>query len=517
MSQTLEAVATTDGLSAITNGFFKNGEMKLSAYFAQEDKQVNEKISDVNEKATLFLEISPNEIGQGFLKNGIIQATALDETENNFNFSNIKNVTIDELEEEAQYEGELENKISEPISTRPSGNTQENEMQNSEDSPTMTQETYEELTAQDFEIEIIGDNQIQVQNVIHNTKIEVEIEYCPKEEFKVENLEKKVNLKLSGTYINVNLERIETETEQEIVVGWRDSHNFEISGEYTQFSPFKLGEHTGSIVESKIQVKREIQDENYLPIKQTTIEIEVPECNGNIPETVNIQAIKLMATKGQDVGQISFGEDNWQYDAKNRKITIVVNNDNAENPVLSMGEDEYIITYKYNNYVNEESIEMLHHFKVTVEAYSANENFITTKELSDRQTIKSQVNDLITYQIVSTKEALNTAKINANYQSEQPVYESEFTTTVNINLLTNDLLEELKINSGKEVYVTKDAVEFNATPDIYYNKIKFNYNEISPLLQNGGCLEIQNMAGELLYTLDSQHVQNQENCEIRTC
>ena len=37
--QTLEAIATTDGLSVVTNGFFKTDEMKLNAYFVQENGQ----------------------------------------------------------------------------------------------------------------------------------------------------------------------------------------------------------------------------------------------------------------------------------------------------------------------------------------------------------------------------------------------------------------------------------------------------------------------------------------------
>ena len=106
MGQTLEAVATTDGLSAITNGFFKTEEMRLNGYFFQENEQSNEKISDVNEKATLVLELSPNNIGQGFLKKGTISANALDGSDANFKFSKIKNVSIDELEEEVKYEGD---------------------------------------------------------------------------------------------------------------------------------------------------------------------------------------------------------------------------------------------------------------------------------------------------------------------------------------------------------------------------------------------------------------------------
>ena len=76
MGETLQAIATTDGIGAITNGFFSSGEMKFKSYF-EDNKSDN--ISDVNEKATLIFEISPNDIGKGFLKEGIISALGLDE------------------------------------------------------------------------------------------------------------------------------------------------------------------------------------------------------------------------------------------------------------------------------------------------------------------------------------------------------------------------------------------------------------------------------------------------------
>lgn len=602
MGETLEAVATTDNLSAITNGFFKTGEMKFSSYFMQEDVEKTEKISDVNEKATLFLEIAPNEIGQGFLKMGTIVANSLDGNDLNFKFSQIKNVTIEQLEDVPQYEkenavseneieeGNLENQSDEESVTEEDKTVEENTISNEENTQNENvtneidnrieneienkvvenvtgnntaeenvmleneiennritnevssrssesriieenltqeklteealekveegQETYEELTAKDFEIEIINNNEIKVQNVIYNTIIEVEIEYNKKEKLNIADLYKEVNLKLNGTYINVKLEKIETEEENNIVIGWSNTQDFEISGEYTQFSPFRLGDHTGSIVQNKIKVIRETENENYFPIKQTTIEIEVPDYNGMAPETVNVQASKLMATKGEDLGNVNFGENNWKYDAQSKKIIITVTNENDGRANISKGEDEYIIVYRYKDYTEDETITMSNNFKVTVEGYSANENHIQTKEFNDLQKIKTQINDLITYNIGSTGEALNKAKINANYLSEQAQYETEFTTTVNVNVLTSDLLEEFKINSSKEVYLDNNSVEFDATQDIYYNKVKFNYSEIKNMLSNGTTIEIQTLTGELLYTLNNQTAINQDSCEI---
>jgi len=640
-AQTLEVIATTDGLSAITNGFFNSGEIEFNSYFAENGETKTEKISNVNDKATLVFEVSPKNIGKGFLKDGKIIATGLDGSDINFKFSKIKNVIIDEPEEyvednveeittenqnenivvdedeiveenevknELEADGnenetlvenkvEIENSeenseenntvveniteeekddqaddidknIEEDIETENTvsedeivenntvedeellENNEEEELENTtrevtsranetretensdiqeiaepieefvdeeqiiqEATQEFVEETYEELTAKDFEIEITADNEIKVQNVIYNTKIEVEIEYNQKEQFNASDLYKQINLKLNGEYINIDLEKVEIEANNEVTVGWEYNKEFDLSGEYTQFSPFKLGEHTGIIVENTVKVKREIEDEKYLPIKQTTIEIDVPDYNGKQPETVNVQAIKLMATQGQDLGEIVFGQENWNYDAQNKKIIIEVKNEEGIAKKTD-GEDEFLIVYRYNDYTEDEKVKIANNFKVTVEEFSSNNNIVTTKQWENLEEVKTEINNLITYNIATTEEKISKARINANYNSEETVYEADFTTTVNVNILTSDLLEEFKINASKEVYLDENSIEFDATPDVYYRKVKFNYNEIKSMLQNGATIEIQTLSGDLLYTLNNDLVQNEEACEI---
>ena len=199
-----------------------------------------------------------------------------------------------------------------------------------------------------------------------------------------------------------------------------------------------------------------------------------------------------MATKGTDLGEVLFNQDNWSYDAQNKKLTITVTNENDGTPENTIGEDEYILVYRYSDYI-EENVKLENNIKATIEEYSSNENIVTTKELHDTQEIKTQENDLITYHLGSTSEKLNKAKINANYNSQDAIYETEFTSTVNVNILTSDLLEEFKINTSKELYLDGNGAEFDASTDIYYNKVKFNYAEIKNILQNNSSIEIQTL------------------------
>ena len=368
----------------------------------------------------------------------------------------------------------------------------------------------QEIANAALDISLIADDEIKLTNIIEDTKIIADLEYVQGETLKVSDLYKNIKLQISGTYINSDLEEVQIGKEEEVTLGWEYSKDIELTSEYTKFSPFEIGDIKGTIVENKISVKREITDTKYLPIKSTKLEITVPKVNGKAPIEVDVVANKLMATRGEDTGYTNFTQANWNYDKESGKIFTVVENTEALN---TNGIDEYVVIYRYEDYISEENSNLDKVVKASVEEYSSNENNILTKEINDRQSIKIDVGELITYNISSTEDKINKAKIYANYNSETPVYETEYTTQVNVNILTSDILEELKIDSTKEYYITSNNLELQAQ-GIEYKQIKFNYSEISSILSAGGEIVITNANGELLYTLNSSLVTKEEDCTI---
>lgn len=368
----------------------------------------------------------------------------------------------------------------------------------------------QEIANAALDISLIADDKIKLTNIIEDTKIIADLEYVQGETLKVSDLYKNIKLQISGTYINSDLEEVQIGKEEEVTLGWEYSKDIELTSEYTKFSPFEIGDIKGTIVENKISVKREITDTKYLPIKSTKLEITVPKVNGKAPIEVDVVANKLMATRGEDTGYTNFTQANWNYDKESGKIFTVVENTEALN---TNGIDEYVVIYRYEDYISEENSNLDKVVKASVEEYSSNENNILTKEINDRQSIKIDVGELITYNISSTEDKINKAKIYANYNSETPVYETEYTTQVNVNILTSDILEELKIDSTKEYYITSNNLELQAQ-GIEYKQIKFNYSEISSILSAGGEIVITNANGELLYTLNSSLVTKEEDCTI---
>lgn len=598
---TLQALATSDGISLFGFSLFGKNNLSYKAYFLDENgKEKDEMQADVNGDMTLVLELEPKEVG--YLKNGTIRAVT-DEGEPNFEFKEILNLSSNSKEKEDSLEqivqldqtllqteqilntdlpeveislptSESENIIQEnTVSNEPTisnetvnevtntSNVEETEnttvidntntvtsdntnVQDAEpadgqaaenDIPTegqavdnqeqedvlvdeekVYQDEAKEKEANDFipvsaiSTKINNENEILVENVAESTKIYVKLGYKAGETLNVSDLYKNVNLDLIGTYINEDLEEIEISSTDRITTEWTYSKDILVSTEITKVSPFEVEGTKGTLVESKIVVNRDCTEENYLPLKETVIEFEAPVINGKSPIALDVRATKLKATVGEEINEITFSSDNWTYNSDKNTITIKVENPNA---ILTSGEDIYVIVYRYDEYVESQEITVDLKGTVSVEEYSGRENNRITKDFSGEKKTIVNIGELITYSIGTTEDLISKGKINANYNSVEAVYDTEFTSTVSINILTNDVLKEFTLKDTKEYYIDKTNLEFEAQ-DVLYKAVKFKYAEIAEILNQGGTIEVRSNTGEILHTLNSNLINSQENCEL---
>lgn len=363
------------------------------------------------------------------------------------------------------------------------------------------------------DVKIMSDNELAVENIIKETYIVLDIEYLQDEYLNVEDLYKEIHLQLTGTYVNSDLEEVAISKESVVNVGWTYTKDIEISSEYTKVSPFNIAEKTGTIIENKIVVKRDVTEEKYLPLKETKIEVTIPKFNGKLPIDVDVYASKLMATKKEDIGLVNFGNDNWKLDKENGKLYISVTNEQDGKSINTFGDDEYVIIYRFEDYTEDISSKLSRNVTVTAEEYDAKENNILTKKIEENQEVQVNVGELVTYDINTTEEKINKAKIYANYNSEELKYETEYTSNVTVNILTSDLFESLKINCENEYYKDSNGFEFKAE-GIIYKKVKFNYSDIKNILSKGGSIEVQNLNGEVLYVLTDELINSESDCEI---
>ena len=320
----LQAIAA-EGNSLFNFSFFRRNEIALNAYF-DNDPEITEKTVNVNDTAKITLEVSP--LIEGYLKSGTLELNLANGNENNFKIQSVTLEEMEEVElddvdktlleekEEVQEESEKEDaenmlemkeltgekanleadasisdmlqdastssltEDSEESTTEQSEEPEEslNDMINEDmvEEPTALPseeleekeeivEDPEELIKQCYEVSLAGENTIELKNIIDSTKIFVEIGYKQSEQINAVDLYNDIEITLNGNYINKKLETVEIYRNKALTMGWEYTKDIEVFSDFAKVSPFTVGDNFGTIIENIVTVRRNIEDNNFLP------------------------------------------------------------------------------------------------------------------------------------------------------------------------------------------------------------------------------------------------------------
>ncbi len=350
-----------------------------------------------------------------------------------------------------------------------------------------------------YEVSLVSENEIALKNIIDSTKIFVEVAYNQLEKVNIEDIYSEIEIVLNGNYINKKLETVEVNRKQYLNLGWEYSKELDVTSDFTKVSPFTVGQNSGTIIENIITIARNIEDTNFLPIKETNIKIEIPKLNDKLPIAVNVAANKLMATLGKDLTGKEFNKNNWSYDEETGILEIkVINKDGF----AGNGEDKFDIICRYEDYLDEENITLDKKLSVKVEEYSSNKNNIQEIQLEELQEKEVIAGELMSYAIIENEDLIGKGKINANYYVEAG--ETRFSSAVNVTVLTSDILNEVVIEPVKEVYKNGDGTEFDATQDVMYAGVRFNLAEIKEMLEQGSTIDLLDAEGNVFHTITKE-------------
>ena len=559
----LKAIAS-EGESIFNFAFFRKNEISFDAYYGDDLEKEEEKI-DVNESAKVTLEITPLIEGylksgtlKFYLKNGnennfriqsvmiedkdeieldstdsllfkdekedeevksevpsnevsesVVSETKVDEGKSESVVENkveedknplaelLKNTTMESLTDDAKSKS-ISNSVEENVVEKEEIKSEEDSISNNEDKEELEQEDEIDIekVKGTYEVSLVSDNEIALKNIIDSTKIFVEIGYKQSEKIDPKDLFSEIEIVLEGNYINKKLETLEVTRKQELLLGWEYSKEVKVTSDFVKVSPFTVGENFGTILENIVTVERNPEESNYLPIKETNIKIEIPKINDKLPIAVNVSANKLMATVGKELTGREFTKDNWSFDGETGLLEISLENKDL---LVGKGEDKFDIICRYEDYFAEEKISLDKKLSVKVEEYSSNKNKIQEISLEEKQEKEVVAGELMSYAIVESEERIGKGKINASYNIDAG--ETRFTSTINVTVLTSDILDEVVIEPVKEYYMNSENVEFEASQDVMYAGVKFNYVEIKDMLEQGSTIDLLDENGNVFHTI----------------
>ena len=433
----------------------QDANVEFNAYF---DGKVHSKTEKINSTAKLYLEIKVG--GTGYLEKGVVSFQ-----NTNFTISNnISNKNIQSID--TQNNKILLNKISS------------------------------------------GSNEI----------IEIPVNILNSDEVSADNFSKETRTVFTATYIDKNAK--EKNVSKEIVnkLSWdgitENEVNTEIKAELTKYIPYFDSEKYAVIMQTKI---RSGIKGSTLPIKETQLNIQVPEIKNTKPTEVNVIANQTSATNGEKDG-INFNQENYTYNTQTGIVSIDTKNLANKISWLKNSKDEYLITFVFEgkeiyDYVTENEIETSIKINGNIQVYNEQEKTIKVDEVALPISAKKTVGELIDYSLKNNS-SIAKGQIYANYESKnkkETTYNLEYSAIVNSAKLT----EGVKFSQGVDSFVTENDSKNSTTVagnNYAYNKnVKVNQKEFEKILGTEGTIDIYDKEGKKLGTIDKNTSTENEN------
>ena len=342
-------------------------------------------------------------------------------------------------------------------------------------------------------IQSIDENKIKLKQINQGTevKIYIPIELKTENSIDITRLQSGVELSLVGTYVD-------SEGEEEIItkttnakLNIKNDVNLIIDSSVEKLIPYVKSGVNEALVQLKVVVGSETKYE--LPVKDTTISVEIPQINGASIENVNVSSISTSYTNGLSDNDVIFTAENWNYDSG--KVTISVNNAEKDGKYqIGSGKDEYIISYTYKNCPDLSNM-------IANTEISAISNIFNSEGIEEKSsTIKKEYNlsqtnsNIITYQVTRKTQEMSKGYLYANANSNEPEYEVEFENAINVNISRIDLINTIEIKETDEYFIddmgNKYSLSTQNGSNSYYKSVKLNRENLLSIIGQTGNLEL---------------------------
>lgn len=342
-------------------------------------------------------------------------------------------------------------------------------------------------------IQSIEDGKIKLRQINGGTEVKVyiPIELKNEETVDIARLQGGVELSLLGTHVDSEGNETIITKSVKPVLELSNDMNLIVGSNVEKFIPYTKDGSKEALVQLKVTLGTD--SKNELPIKDTSLEVGIPEVDGASIKDVNVSAISTGFTNGLLNGDTLFTVENWSYE--NGKVYINVNNAEKEGKYqMNTGNDEYIISYKYEDY-SDISGGILN---ATVSAKANIFSGKSTKEISnsiDKEYDLSQANsNIVTYDVTRKTQNINKGYLYANANSDEPEYIVQYESAFDINISRVDLVKSVQINEGTEYFVDDYSNGYStstsAGENTYYDKIRVNKDNLVSIIGETGNFEI---------------------------
>ena len=347
---------------------------------------------------------------------------------------------------------------------------------------------------------IDSENNKIVLNKLNNGSditIELPIEILNKDNVSLDYFAKEGTTKLTGNYVDGEGKANAIEKEVINKLSWRGTAEAELKVETTKYVPYKINDTYGVMLQTK--VNSGVKD-STLPIKNTSVELSVPEINETKPSIVTATANKTEATNGKTDG-LEFTNSNYSYDMESGKVTLNVSNLQDSISWKKNALDEYLVTYLFEgkevyDYVMANGIDTNVTVVSNINVYN-NEETNITKNTNLEIKYTEKLGTISDYEVQASKD-ISKGYVYANYEAKEK-NETEYTTKYIATVNSSKLTTGLEFTQEYDKFVTAEEQEGYTTIDgknyAYNKRVEISQAIFNKILGEDGEITVKDANG----------------------
>lgn len=322
----------------------------------------------------------------------------------------------------------------------------------------------------------IEGNQISLSNISAGEKLDIKIPIKYKQRDDIENLNKKINVKLIGTYVKNNGK--ESGISQNVVLKliWHTNTEYTITSELRKYIPYNKGIILQTSVTSLLP-----EQNNYVEKEELQI------------DAVNLDGYKIEKIIVSNKSEEDLKETEWDYNKEENKINIKIQN-NKE----ALKSNEYLITYVLSG---DKKVELPFNLNSKIDGtifmFGTAEKIET--ELEKEYEVKESLGSIVSIDSESDK-SIKLGNILSNSLSEENAYKTNYETKFNIDVSSTEMCENVLIRSNIPEFENEDSTF--ETSKILFKQVKVSKDNFEKMLGQDGAIQIINENNEVIATLN---------------
>ena len=270
-----------------------------------------------------------------------------------------------------------------------------------------------------------------------------------------------------------------------------------LEAELTKYVTYATGGKYGVMLQTK--VTSALKD-NLLPLKETEINIIVPEINATKPTDVNVIALNTKATNGETDGT-NFTASNYEYNAETGIVKITVQNSTDGSEWLTDVQDEYLVTFVFEsqdiyNYVDTNGVDTKTTTSAKLKIYDDEETVVDVQAIETEIKPTEKIGTVADFDIEAVETVIGKGQVYSNYDEASVKKETSYFTRYIATTNNIDITDTIEFTQGIDKFLTGEDTETLTTvsgKNYTYNKIvRVSESVFNKILGEEGTITLYN-------------------------